>query len=265
MITNIPNTPNTPNTKEKAYNNMIIGINTSNPTLVASVFKSLELDQIPKESTFDTKALIKRNIRKDNDEGGPNDLADTEILKIILENSKSQDIDCLEDTLSWGKLEQFKILSQEMTSRGIKKANISLIVDKIISQGDQNLFELILSSGFYNKNEATANLVTAFLDNGDELTEKLVSLGADPTLDGSHQILKALDSRMQTYPSQKAEKKLHSLISLYKTKDLMSINQNVIKNLQGLTQGIIKDKKNSIAKQIMHNQLSNSNNKCLEF
>jgi hypothetical protein len=237
-----------------AQEDLVNGIETSNVNLFK---KSIKIAGY----SLDTQALIRLNIIKTNNNKEGEHI---EILKLILKDNKTrkntQEIDCLEDALTWKKMQQFELLAQEMKSMGYKKADIAQAVDKIVSQGEKEIFHIVLKSGFYDNSWATGNLVTAYLNNGKELAKTLVSLGADPTLDGSHEILKALDSRLQKYPSQDAEEKLLSLISFYKLKNILSIPETMKKEFQLVTREAINKQKNSFANEILNKKLKTNNN-----
>lgn len=245
----------TPDEKlRNAQEDIVNGIENSD---VALVKKSIKIAG----PSLDTQALIRLNIRKTNKD---KEKEHVEILRLILKENKErknpQEIDCLEDALAWRKIKQFQIIAKEMKSMGCKDADIGPAIDKIVSQGEKELFDIILNSGLYNKEWATANLVTAYLSNGTEMIKTLVNLGADPTLDGSHEILKALDSRAQRYPSQDADNKILSLVSFYKLEDILSIPKELKDKFQVFTINSLNKQKNMFVRKLLNKNLKESKN-----
>jgi len=247
-------TPTTTNKLRQAQEDIVSGIETSDVSLVK---KSIKIAG----PSLETQALIRLNITKTNEE---KEKEHVEILKLILKENRErktpQEIDCLEDALAWKKIEQFQMIAKEMKSMGFKKADICATVDKIISQGEKDLFQIVINSGFYDKSWATGNLVTAYLSNGTEIAKTLIKLGADPTLDGSHEILKALDSRMQKYPSQDADHKILSLVSFYKLKDILSVPKKLKDSFQVFTINTLNKQKGIFAKEILEKNLKGNKN-----
>lgn len=238
----------------QAQENVVDGIENSDINLVK---KSIKIAG----PSLDTQALIRLNITKTNKD---KEKEHVEILRLILKENRErknpQEIDCLEDALAWKKIEQFQIIASEMRSMGCKKADIGPAIDKIVSQGEKELFHIILDSGFYNKEWATANLVTAYLSNGTEIAKTLINLGANPTLDGSHEILKALDSRAQRYPSQDADNKIISLVSFYSLKDILSVPKKLKDKFQVFTINTLNKQKGIFAKKILDKNLKGYKN-----